>query len=119
VLGNTIPLGAAVAETAARNVKKRVLELGGSDPSDPGTSLGRGGAVFCADLERARRVAGRVETGMIWINHPTVSRPELPFGGIKRSGYGRELSDLGMHEFANRKLVGAVAPDAPLGGFSG
>jgi succinate-semialdehyde dehydrogenase/glutarate-semialdehyde dehydrogenase len=64
-------------------------------------------------------VADRIDSGMVWINHPTRSRPELPFGGIKRSGYGRELSELGMYEFANRKLIGSVPPDAPVGGFSG
>jgi succinate-semialdehyde dehydrogenase/glutarate-semialdehyde dehydrogenase len=80
---------------------------------------GLGGSVFCADAERARRVADRIDSGMVFINHPALSQPELPFGGIKRSGYGRELADLGMREFANRKLICAVAPDAPLGGFAG
>ena len=56
---------------------------------------------------------------MVFINRPALSRPELPFGGIKRSGYGRELSDLGMQEFVNKKLVFGVAPDAPVGGFAG
>ena len=56
---------------------------------------GLGGSVFSEDLERARRVADRIESGMVFINHPALSRPELPFGGIKRSGYGRELADLG------------------------
>jgi succinate-semialdehyde dehydrogenase/glutarate-semialdehyde dehydrogenase len=83
------------------------------------TPYGLGGSVFSSDLARARRVADQIETGMIWINHPTASRPELPFGGIKRSGYGRELGDLGMREFVNHKLICAVAPDAPVGGFSG
>ncbi|MGW3094403.1 NAD-dependent succinate-semialdehyde dehydrogenase [Streptomyces sp. CdTB01] len=76
---------------------------------------GLGGAVFAADPERARGVADRLEAGMVWINHPTASRPELPFGGIKRSGYGRELGDLGIVEFANRKLVRYVDADAPIG----
>ena len=56
---------------------------------------------------------------MVFINRPALSRPELPFGGIKRSGYGCELSDLGMQEFVNKKLVFGVAPDAPVGGFTG
>jgi succinate-semialdehyde dehydrogenase/glutarate-semialdehyde dehydrogenase len=75
--------------------------------------------VFCADVDRARRVADRVESGMVFINHPALSRPELPFGGVKRSGYGRELAELGMKEFANRKLICAVPPDRPLGSFAG
>ncbi|MFF9391311.1 NAD-dependent succinate-semialdehyde dehydrogenase [Streptomyces griseoluteus] len=75
---------------------------------------GLGGAVFAADPERARHVADRLEAGMVWINHPTASRPELPFGGIKRSGYGRELGEVGIVEFANRKLVRYVDADAPI-----
>ncbi len=75
---------------------------------------GLGGAVFSADPERARGVADRLEAGMVWINHPTASRPELPFGGVKRSGYGRELGDVGIVEFANRKLVRQVDADAPI-----
>jgi succinate-semialdehyde dehydrogenase / glutarate-semialdehyde dehydrogenase len=80
---------------------------------------GLGGSVFAGDVDRARRVAERIESGMVFVNHPALSRPELPFGGIKRSGYGRELADLGMLEFANRKLICAVPPDAPLGSFAG
>jgi succinate-semialdehyde dehydrogenase/glutarate-semialdehyde dehydrogenase len=75
---------------------------------------GLGGAVFSSDLARARAVASRVESGMVWINHPTSSEPELPFGGIKRSGYGRELSHLGIMEFANRKLIVTMGADAPI-----
>ncbi len=78
------------------------------------SSYGLGGAVFSADPERARGVADRLEAGMVWINHPTASRPELPFGGVKRSGYGRELGDVGIVEFANRKLVRHVDADAPI-----
>ena len=83
------------------------------------SQFGLGGVVFAEDPDRARRAADGIDSGMVWINHPTGSRPELPFGGIKRSGYGRELSDLGMQELVNHKLVCAVAPDAPLGGFGG
>jgi succinate-semialdehyde dehydrogenase / glutarate-semialdehyde dehydrogenase len=75
---------------------------------------GLGGAVFAADVERARAVAGRIESGMVWINHPTASEPQLPFGGIKRSGYGRELSHIGAKEFANRKLIVTMPADAPI-----
>ena len=61
-----------------------------------------------SDVDRARAVAGQLEAGMVWINQPTGSSPELPFGRIKRSGYGRELSELAMFEFANRRLLRTV-----------
>jgi succinate-semialdehyde dehydrogenase/glutarate-semialdehyde dehydrogenase len=80
---------------------------------------GLGGSVFAGDVERARRVADRIDSGMVFVNHPALSRPELPFGGVRRSGYGRELDELGMLEFANRKLICVVAPDAPIGTFAG
>jgi succinate-semialdehyde dehydrogenase / glutarate-semialdehyde dehydrogenase len=67
--------------------------------------FGLGAAVFSSDLDRARSVAERIEAGMVFVNQPTGSSAELPFGGVKRSGYGRELSELGMFEFANRRLV--------------
>ncbi len=67
--------------------------------------FGLGGSIYSTDIERARSLASRIETGMVFINSPTSSRPELPFGGIKRSGYGRELGESGIKEFANRKLV--------------
>jgi succinate-semialdehyde dehydrogenase / glutarate-semialdehyde dehydrogenase len=69
------------------------------------STYGLGAAVFSGDLAKARSVADRIEAGMVFVNQPTGSSPELPFGGVKRSGYGRELSELGMFEFANRKLT--------------
>ncbi len=66
---------------------------------------GLGGSVFTNDIERGKRVADQIDTGMVFINHPTWTAPELPFGGVKRSGYGRELSGLGVEEFANKKLI--------------
>ena len=66
---------------------------------------GLGGSVFSRDVERAKRVARQLETGMVFINRPTSTAPELPFGGVKNSGYGRELSELGIQEFINRKLI--------------
>ena len=56
-----------------------------------------------------RRVAARIETGMVSINHPTWTVPDLPFGGLKDSGYGRELSGMGIQEFVNKKLVRVAA----------
>jgi succinate-semialdehyde dehydrogenase/glutarate-semialdehyde dehydrogenase len=69
------------------------------------TTFGLGGAVFSKDKERAVRVASQMDTGMVFINHNLASRPDLPFGGTKRSGYGRELSPLGIEEFVNKKLI--------------
>jgi succinate-semialdehyde dehydrogenase/glutarate-semialdehyde dehydrogenase len=80
---------------------------------------GLSAVVWSSDLDRARSVADRIESGMVWINQPSGSSPELPFGGVKRSGYGRELSELGMFEFANRRLVrtlSAKKADKPAGG---
>jgi succinate-semialdehyde dehydrogenase/glutarate-semialdehyde dehydrogenase len=67
--------------------------------------FGLGGSVFSNDIERAKRVASRIETGMVFINRPASSSPDLPFGGIKNSGYGRELSGAGIQEFVNKKLI--------------
>ena len=69
------------------------------------SDFGLSAAVYSGDVERARAVADQLESGMVWINQPSGSSAELPFGGVKRSGYGRELSELGMFEFANRRLV--------------
>jgi succinate-semialdehyde dehydrogenase/glutarate-semialdehyde dehydrogenase len=67
--------------------------------------FGLGGSVYTTDIERGKRVASRIETGMVFINYPSISAPDLPFGGTKRSGYGKELSNLGIEEFINKKLV--------------
>lgn len=69
------------------------------------TPFGLGVAVFDTDTERAIRVGDQVESGMMFINTPEHSREYLPFGGVKRSGLGRELGPTAMDEFANRKLV--------------
>ena len=66
---------------------------------------GLGGSVFTQDIERGKRVADKIDTGMVFINHPTWTQADLPFGGTKRSGYGRELSELGIDEFVNKKLI--------------
>jgi succinate-semialdehyde dehydrogenase/glutarate-semialdehyde dehydrogenase len=77
------------------------------------TPFGLGSAVFSADLERARRIADRLESGMVFINQTTNSAPDLPFGGVKNSGYGRELSELGFGEFTNRKLINVFPAGTP------
>ena len=67
--------------------------------------FGLGGSVFTQDIERGKRVARKIDTGMVYINSDLVSSPELPFGGVKNSGYGRELSGAGIQEFVNKKLI--------------
>ena len=67
--------------------------------------FGLGGSVFTQDIERAKRLARRIDTGMVFINSDLTSSPELPFGGVKNSGYGRELSGAGIQEFVNKKLI--------------
>ena len=67
--------------------------------------FGLGGSIYTKNIELGKRVASRIETGMVFINYPCVSTADLPFGGIKRSGYGKELSDLGIQEFVNKKLI--------------
>jgi succinate-semialdehyde dehydrogenase/glutarate-semialdehyde dehydrogenase len=78
------------------------------------SDCGLGGCVFTKDVKRGQRVASRVETGMMFINNIDWSDAELPFGGIKYSGYGRELGDMGIQEFVNKKLVRTHDMVAPL-----
>ncbi len=77
------------------------------------SDFGLGGSVFTKDVARGMRVASRVETGMMFINNISWSDAELPFGGIKNSGYGRELGDMGIQEFVNKKLVRVASMGAP------
>ena len=74
------------------------------------SSFGLGGAVYSADPERAQEVADMLDTGMVWVNSPTGSMADLPFGGTKRSGVGRELGPSGIDEFVNKKLIYTPAP---------
>lgn len=76
------------------------------------SSYGLGSTVFSKDLTRAKAVAEKIETGMTFINSGWALHPELPFGGIKNSGYGRELSELGFDAFVNEHLV--FVPEAVL-----
>ncbi|MBF8962920.1 NAD-dependent succinate-semialdehyde dehydrogenase [Pontibacter sp. FD36] len=66
---------------------------------------GLAGTVFTSDQERGLRVARQVETGAMFVNAMVASSPEMPFGGIKKSGYGRELSYIGIREFTNQKSI--------------
>jgi succinate-semialdehyde dehydrogenase/glutarate-semialdehyde dehydrogenase len=78
------------------------------------SDFGLGGSVWTKDVARGKRVASKVETGMMFINNIDWSDPELPFGGIKNSGYGRELGDMGIQEFVNKKLVRTAHLTAPV-----
>jgi succinate-semialdehyde dehydrogenase/glutarate-semialdehyde dehydrogenase len=69
------------------------------------SAYGLGGAIFTSDLTRASRLARRLEVGSVAINDFVKSDPRQPFGGIRESGYGRELGRLGLYEFTNRKTV--------------
>jgi hypothetical protein len=64
-----------------------------------------GGSVWTENLERGEAVARRIETGAVFINGLVKSDPRLPFGGIKKSGYGRELAEFGIREFVNIKTI--------------
>jgi succinate-semialdehyde dehydrogenase / glutarate-semialdehyde dehydrogenase len=79
--------------------EKEAVRLANDSP------YGLGGSVITKDVERGKRVARQIETGMVFINRATWTAPDLPFGGVKNSGYGRELSDLGIGEFVNKKLI--------------
>ena len=77
------------------------------------SDFGLGGSVFTRDVTRGQRLASRIATGMMFINNLSWSDAELPFGGIKHSGYGRELGALGIQQFVNKKLVRTAVLDAP------
>ncbi|HEX3825609.1 MAG TPA: NAD-dependent succinate-semialdehyde dehydrogenase [Mycobacteriales bacterium] len=82
------------------------IELANSSP------YGLGGAIYSTDVPAALELADRLDTGMVWINEPEGGGPDLPFGGTKRSGVGRELGPLGIDEFVNKKLIHAPAQSA-------
>jgi succinate-semialdehyde dehydrogenase / glutarate-semialdehyde dehydrogenase len=69
------------------------------------SAYGLGAVIQCGDIREAQDIAARLEAGMVYINEAPGTSAELPFGGIKRSGVGRELGKYGMEEFVNRKLV--------------
>ena len=76
--------------------------------------FGLGGSVFTLDTKHGAEVARKISTGMVFVNHPTMVKADLPFGGVRRSGYGRELLGLGIKEFVNHKLIDVVDIDAPF-----
>jgi succinate-semialdehyde dehydrogenase/glutarate-semialdehyde dehydrogenase len=90
--------GPAAALTRARDAE-HAIELANDSP------YGLGGNLWTRDIARGKEIAKRLESGAVFINGMTASDPRLPFGGVKRSGYGRELSGFGIHEFVNIQTV--------------
>lgn len=72
------------------------------------TPFGLGSYLFTDDAEQADRVANQIDAGMVFVNGVGLEAPDLPFGGIKRSGFGRELGRLGIEEFVNKKVIRAT-----------
>ncbi|MGB9965683.1 NAD-dependent succinate-semialdehyde dehydrogenase [Halobacterium hubeiense] len=75
------------------------------------TEYGLGASVWTSDLDRAERLTGELEAGAVFANELVSSDPRLPFGGVKNSGYGRELATQGIREFTNEKTVWLSPPD--------
>jgi hypothetical protein len=69
------------------------------------SAFGLGGGVIIGDIARGERIAAEIESGNVFVNDNVRSDPRLPFGGVKQSGYGRELSHYGIKEFVNIKTV--------------
>jgi acyl-CoA reductase-like NAD-dependent aldehyde dehydrogenase len=90
--------GPAAAVIRAKD-REHALELANQ------SSFGLGSSVWTRDVSAAEAFAARVEAGAVFINGMVASDPRLPFGGVKRSGYGRELSTFGIHEFVNIQTV--------------
>jgi succinate-semialdehyde dehydrogenase/glutarate-semialdehyde dehydrogenase len=90
--------GPAAAVTRARD-EAHAIELAND------STFGLGANIWTRNVDRATRMATRIESGMVFINGMVASDPRLPFGGVKRSGYGRELSEFGIHEFVNIQTV--------------
>jgi succinate-semialdehyde dehydrogenase/glutarate-semialdehyde dehydrogenase len=103
--------GPAAAVTRARDYE-HALELANA------STFGLGANIWTNNLHRAQEMAASIESGSVFVNGMVASDPRLPFGGVKRSGYGRELSAFGIHEFVNvqtvwigpEKAQGSIAP---------
>ena len=87
-----------VAQLYKVSSDEEAIELANSSP------YGLGSVIICDDLERAERVGTQLDVGMVFIGAAGLEGADVPFGGVKKSGYGRELGKVGMLEFANKKL---------------
>jgi succinate-semialdehyde dehydrogenase/glutarate-semialdehyde dehydrogenase len=88
-----------VASVVVADDVEHAVDLANASP------YGLGGSVFTEDRAKGERVARALETGCAFVNQMTKSDPRLPFGGVKDSGYGRELSHHGIREFVNTKTI--------------
>ena len=102
---HTTEMFGPVAVVYKVKTEKEAIELAND------SSYGLGGIVFAGDSEHGAEVASKIETGMVFVNNIRYSLPELPFGGVKRSGFGREMSSIGQKAFVNEKLI--VKADRP------
>jgi succinate-semialdehyde dehydrogenase / glutarate-semialdehyde dehydrogenase len=96
-----------VAQVYRAADEQEAIELANDIP------FGLGSYVFTTDPEQAQRVADRIEAGMVYVNIVGADGAELPFGGVKRSGFGRELGRYAVDEFVNKKLIRIAGPPAP------
>ncbi|MGO3146274.1 MAG: NAD-dependent succinate-semialdehyde dehydrogenase [Leucobacter sp.] len=87
-----------VAQLYKVSSDEEAIELANSSP------YGLGSVIICDDLERAEQVGNQLDVGMVFIGGAGLEGADVPFGGVKKSGYGRELGKVGMLEFANKKL---------------
>lgn len=94
-----------VAQVYKVNTEAEAIEMANDSP------FGLGGIVFAGDADHGAEVASQIETGMVFVNNFMASLPELPFGGVKKSGYGREMNEIGMMAFVNEQLI--VKADHP------
>jgi len=96
---HTTELFGPVAVVYKVSSEEEAIELANDSP------YGLGAIVFSGDADHGAEVAQKIETGMVFVNNIRYSLPELPFGGVKRSGYGREMSRSGLMAFVNEKLI--------------
>jgi len=99
--------GPVAAVVRARD-EREALELAND------SEYGLGASIWTRDLERGQRLAREVESGAVFVNGLVASDPRLPFGGVKRSGYARELSSFGIREFTNIQSISVWEPSAAV-----
>lgn len=103
-----IPVGSVTADTEFFGPVTQLYRATDADDAvriANSSPFGLGGSVFSEDIHKAQEIARQLDTGMVYINQPTGVKADIPFGGVKNSGFGHELIDLGLKEFVNEKVV--------------